>query len=139
LIKPISILIPASQVKHDSNLAVGNCGVRKICVPAVYSDSEIPLDRDLWEVSVTGEKCPVQISSDYEISYFNQDAKQKRHAHSKATEIYECLEGQIRLEVEDKEYTLQAGDLLIIHPSVNHLVLPSDAAFLGRVILIRHT
>jgi mannose-6-phosphate isomerase-like protein (cupin superfamily) len=54
-------------------------------------------------------------------------ASEVRHSHVRARQFFYVLEGELTLEVEDQEFTLQAGEGLEISPGQRHQAINRSA------------
>jgi mannose-6-phosphate isomerase-like protein (cupin superfamily) len=122
--------VTLAENKRDPALAMR--GDRKLLVTEVYADKEAAATEIYWR---PGVPCPVQQMKDTESAIFTQAAKQTRHWHKIATEIYLLLEGVMTIEVEGSEYCLQPGDMMVVNPGARHNVC-RDGEFLCRVITV---
>ena len=84
--------------------------------------TEVEASNAIWQPP-GGPKCPVQVTSNIEVSTFSQVADQDRHYHLNATEVYLVLEGKMNIEVENRTFTLGRGDMIIINPGASHRVI----------------
>jgi quercetin dioxygenase-like cupin family protein len=73
---------------------------------------------------------------DTEMAYFTRDARQQRHWHQSATEIYEVLEGRMQVEVDGISHQLESGDALVVLPGAIHQVISGEDQFFARVISV---
>jgi mannose-6-phosphate isomerase-like protein (cupin superfamily) len=133
--KKDSLLITKDSLKNDVQLKTGSRGERKIIVTEIYEKTEYPCETDQWLPPMGNEKCPVQIMQDTELAVFNQHASQDRHYHKLGTEMYMVLQGIMKMEVEDKTYLLQPGDMIVVNPETFHEVKPEGTEFLCRVVI----
>ena len=74
------------------------------------------------------------MTENIEVAIFTQNVVQDRHFHKIGTEIYTVLEGEMRIEVEEKDYVLLAGDMIVVNPGAVHEVKPEGTNFLCRVV-----
>lgn len=127
-----AFLIKISEIHNDYALHDGGRGARKIAVTDIFPDVEYESNETTWHPNEG--LVPVLLMPDSEIAYFNHQAKQDRHYHQRATEIYQVLEGEMTIEVENEYFYLNERDLLVIQPGAAHLVQKSDQPFLSQVI-----
>ncbi len=130
-----SLLIKLDEVKKDPALKPNHRGARKILVTELYPNKEKIALESLWhapenETSLTS----VLLGNKTEIAVFNQYAKQDKHYHKLATEVYLLLEGTMVIEVEGQDYILSAKDTIVINPMAVHLVKPNKEDFLCMVL-----
>ena len=65
-------------------------------------------------------------SGDFVVNYvemLDESCVEFRHVHKDGYEIYYCIEGSQHLMVEDKCYSLMAGDFLFLRPGVSHYTI----------------
>ena len=61
------------------------------------------------------------LSKDFEIYYYNDHNLSKVNLHSHDYyEFYFFLEGDVSIQIEDKEYPVQFGDIMVIPPYLSH-------------------
>ena len=131
MISALFVALAASK----SDPALTTRGDRKVVVTEVYRDKEEVAKTPTWGHLSSSGKCPVLLMSDTEVAVFTQTAKQTRHCHMVATEIYMLLEGKMTIEVEEVDYILSSGDMIIVKPGAYHEV-KREGEFLCRVIAI---
>lgn len=129
-----ALYVSLDAVKRDPALAGGR-GARKLLVTSLYRNEQ-SVSEPIWEPPRGDGPCAVQKMSDTECAVFNHRAEQHRHHHEFATELYMVLEGSMRIEVERREYTLAAGDMIVVNPGSRHEVRPSGTSFLCRVVTV---
>ena len=122
------------EIKRDPALPAR--GYRKQIVTSPYSGTERPVEEVEWTPGAGIEKCPVLVMADTESAVFTENAKQERHYHAVATEIYLLLDGVMRIGIDNDQYDLRAGDMIAVGPNTWHEVKPGDAGFLCRVITV---
>jgi quercetin dioxygenase-like cupin family protein len=132
--KPSALVVRLEAVKRDGALRPEGRGARKILVTEIYPAKEMETTEVLWNPPVGEEKCSVQVTTDTEVAVFTQTARQDRHYHKTGTEIYMVLEGTMVIEVEGEDYTLSAGDMIVVQPGATHEVKPEGTEFLCRVV-----
>ncbi len=123
-----ALLIALPRVREDPALEIR--GERKFLVTELREASESEAASAAW---ASAAKCPVLETPNIEAAVFNQNARQERHWHDRATEIYMPIEGALVIEVEGTDYRLEAGDMLVVNPGARHLVKPGGP-FLCRVV-----
>jgi len=66
-------------------------------------------------------------SKDFEIFYYNDTnlSNVKSHSHD-YYEFYFFLQGKISMQIADKSYPLQSGDVLLIPPGISHRLINQD-------------
>ena len=132
-----ALLIKLSSVKKDVALGEGQRGDRKILVTKLFEKKEQKATKIEWEPPTTSSsKCPVLLMKDTEVDVFTQNAKQDRHHHKQATEIYDVIEGCMTIEVEGRDYSLGPGDMIVVNPESWHEVKPCGTDFLCRVVVV---
>ena len=126
-------MIPALLIRLEAiaeDAALDECGYRKIAVTHLREASEQAAAAGVWRPSA---QCPVLVTENLETAVFNEKARQDRHYHERATEIYIPIEGSVVIEVEGVDYSLRAGDMLVVNPGARHIVKPGGR-FLCRSI-----
>ena len=129
-----ALLVKLELLKRDPALGPGKRGARKILVTELYPERETEVVKVVWNPPVGAERCPVQVTENIEVAIFTQNVVQDRHFHKIGTEIYTVLEGEMRIEVEEKDYVLLAGDMIVVNPGAVHEVKPEGTNFLCRVV-----
>jgi quercetin dioxygenase-like cupin family protein len=130
-----AILLQLAEAKADPALAPGARGARRVYVTKIRNGKEEPARRVAWAAADIRERCPVVETENIEIGTFTERATQERHWHKFATEIYILLEGSMCIEVDDTQYELTAGDMVVVNPGAVHSVRPrSGDQFLCRVV-----
>ena len=132
--KPPAMIVTLKEAKSDPALLPGGRGARKLVVTEIYPDKEKTADVILWKPPGEFDKSPVRIMKDTEVAIFTHHASQDRHYHKLGTEIYMVLEGRMTIEVEGTDYSLTAGDMIVVNPCAAHQVRPEDSEFICRVI-----
>ncbi|MCR9095931.1 MAG: cupin domain-containing protein [bacterium] len=130
--------VTRDAIGSDSALDRGNeqaRGDRKVVVTEIWPSAERTADSEDWRPASSGEATPVLESVDVEFAYFNERAKQDRHFHRRAYEIYTVLEGACEIEVEGRAYRLEAADSLVVCPGDRHEVLGGCGPFLAQVVV----
>lgn len=131
-----SFFIPIQSIKSDAALRPGNRGERKLLVTELYETTEKIAEDLVWQPPAVQEKCSVQIMDKTEVAVFNQHASQDRHYHKIGTEMYEILEGTMTIHVGEHDYSLQAGDMIVVNPGTVHEVKPEGTQFICRVVTV---
>lgn len=129
-----ALLVKLESLKRDPALDPGKRGARKILVTELYSERETEAVKVVWNPPAGAERCPVQVTENIEVAIFTQNVSQDRHFHKIGTEIYTVLEGEMRIEVEGKDYVLLARDMIVVNPGAVHEIKPEGTNFLCRVI-----
>lgn len=132
--KPPALFITLEAAKADPALLPGGRGARKMLVTEIYPDEEEAAGEITWKPPTLSGKCPVQVMCDTEMACFTHRASQDRHYHKVATEIYMVLEGRMNVEVEGEDYSLIAGDVIVVNPGAIHQIRPEGTEFLCRVV-----
>lgn len=134
--KTPSLLVKFDAIKSDPALKEGERGARKIIVTELCDKKEIIAFESNWKPASPPDKCPVQVMKDTEVAVFNQHAAQDKHYHAIGTEIYMVLEGNMTIEVENEEFQLHIGDMIVVNPNSIHEVKPDRSNFICRVITV---
>ena len=130
------LLIRLDSVKKAPALESGGRGEQKILVTRLYPKSEVESTSAVWKAGNDCAATPVQIMADVEVAIFNHRASQSRHFHKLGTEIYTVLEGAMIIEVEGIEYTLKAGDTIVVNPEAAHQVISRGNEFVCKVVAV---
>src|SRR5690242_14818198 len=140
-----ALVVYMNEVKADQALQPGARGARKVLVTELYTARERRATDIVWKPPIGGDKCPVQVmppaegSSGSEVASFNHLSAQDRHYHKVGMEIYMVMGGTMVIEVEEVNYPLSAGDMIVVNPYAIHEVKPAHPAgkeFLCRVVTI---
>lgn len=131
-----SLLVTFKATKSDPALKEGGRGARKILVTDLYEKNEKLANNPIWRPAIPPDKCPVQLMKDTEMALFNQYASQDKHYHKIGTEIYMVLEGLMLIDIDNEEFQLQSGDLVVVNPNSIHEVKPGASEFICRVITL---
>lgn len=131
-----ALLVTLDAVKKDPALKPGGRGDRKILVTALLPETEVEAVKLSWSAGGESSRIPVQVMKDTELALFNHHARQTRHWHNSATEIYVVLEGEMIILVEGKPHQLSAGDMIVVNPGTEHEVLPKGTEFLCGVVSV---
>jgi mannose-6-phosphate isomerase-like protein (cupin superfamily) len=131
-----ALYISLDSVKSDTALHAGNRGARKIVVTDIIPSKEEEAENVLWSPPDKGEKSKVKVMPDTEVAFFTHVASQDRHCHEIATEIYVVMDGTMLIEVDEKEYSLSLGDMIIVNPNIAHQVKPEGYNFICCVLSI---
>jgi mannose-6-phosphate isomerase-like protein (cupin superfamily) len=124
------------QALSDCSSRLAARGDQKILVVDSARPDEITPPPDMTWVPVTRDgKFPVQAMRNVELAIFTGRAKQDCHFHRLATEIYHVIDGVMRMMIDGHEYTLHAGDTIVVNPWVIHQV-ERTADFLALVISV---
>ena len=137
--RPAALVVTLDAVKKDAAFKPGGRGARKLLVTQLYPETEREATEVHWSPPAAGERCPVQVTENTESAVFTEQASQDRHYHRKATEIYLVVEGEMTIEVEGDDYTLAAGDMIVVNPGAMHEVKPGREKFICRVIAVNST
>lgn len=129
-----AVVFRLDEVRNDPALVTQ--GHRKQVVTSLYPSMEKPVEEVEWKPSIPPANCPVLVMKDTESAVFNENAKQDRHYHAKATEIYLVIEGCMHICVETDLYEIEAGDMIVVNPNAWHEVKPNGNNFLCRVITV---
>ena len=134
--RPAALVVRLDAVKKDAAFNPEGRGARKLLVTDLYSETEQEAIDVLWSPPAGAELCPVQVTADTELAVFTEQASQDRHYHREATEIYMVVEGRMTIEVEGREYALNAGDMIVVNPGAAHEVKRGKEKFLCRVVAV---
>ncbi|HVN80958.1 MAG TPA: cupin domain-containing protein [Terriglobia bacterium] len=134
--KTPALLIRLDSVKRDPALDPEGRGERKILVTELYPTSEVELASTIWGPGDASASIPVQVMGDVEMAVFTHRAAQSCHYHKHGTEIYTVVEGRMIIEVEGAEYSLKAGDSIVVNPGAVHQVLPREDEFVCTVVAV---
>jgi gentisate 1,2-dioxygenase len=130
------LVITLDAVKKDAAFSTEGRGARKLLVTELYSETEQEATEVSWSPPRGAERCPVQVMADTELAVFTEMARQDRHYHREATEIYMVVEGRMTIEVEGRDYTLHAGDMIVVNPCAEHEVKRGLEKFICRLIAV---
>ena len=134
--KTPALLIRLDSVKRDPVLDPEGRGERKILVTELYPSGEVESVRTIWEAGNASASTPVQVMADVEMAVFTHRASQNRHFHKLGTEIYTVVEGRMIIDVEGTEYSLKAGDTIVVNPGAVHQVFPRENEFVCKVVAV---
>ena len=128
-----AIFVTLNETKQDP--ALYSRGDRKLLVTEIYDKFEGVATSIPWHHKANSGKSPVQLMKDTESAVFTHIAKQTRHKHKIGTEIYLLIEGDMTIEVDNEEYDMIPGDMIVVNPGVYHEV-KRNSEFLCRVITV---
>ncbi|HVF90072.1 MAG TPA: cupin domain-containing protein [Blastocatellia bacterium] len=129
-----ALLVTREALERDPALRHGGRGARKILVTGIFAETEMEASDIEWSPPSGSDKCPVRLTAHTEVAVFNGAARQDRHFHEAATEIYMVMEGSMVIEVEGVDYRLKAGDMIVVNPGAAHLVKTGRDDFLCRLV-----
>lgn len=129
-----SLLVKMARIKADPAMQPEARGARKLAVTQVYPRVETQATDPCWAPPDGGRPCPVLQLAGAEIAVFNQNARQTRHYHKLATEIYVVIEGAMAIEIDGEIHRMQPGDAAIIAPGVPHEIKKEGLKFTSYVI-----
>ncbi len=129
-----ALLVERHSVTVDETIHTTAKGYRKVIVTDLY-ERERAASSTVWRAPVGDEDCPVLVMDSSEAAVFTHHAKQDRHYHRLATEIYMVIEGQMTVEVAEEIFILSAGDMIVVRPLAIHKVMKTTK-FLARVITL---
>jgi len=129
-----SLFVSMARVQKDPSMKPGARGARKLAVTQVYPQVETEATDPCWAPPDADRPCPVLSLPAAEMAVFNQNARQERHYHKLATEIYVVIEGAMAIEVDGKIHRMQPGDAAIIAPGVPHEIKKQGLKFTSYVI-----
>ncbi|HKG23905.1 MAG TPA: cupin domain-containing protein [Blastocatellia bacterium] len=131
-----ALLVTRDALERDPALRQGGRGDRKILVTGLFAGTESEAADIEWSPPSGSDKSPVQLTARTEVAVFNRAARQDRHFHEAATEIYMVMEGSMVIEVEGLDYCLKAGDMIVVNPGAVHLVKTGRGDFLCRLVSV---
>jgi quercetin dioxygenase-like cupin family protein len=129
-----ALVIPLREIKADLAGAAALRGDRKLLVTSLRPEKERPADSVDWRAPGPSDRCEVLVTHDTELAVFNETAKQDRHFHQEATEIYAVIEGVMVIEVAGKVHRLEAGDMIVVNRGACHEVKPAGSKFFCLVV-----
>ena len=129
-----SLIVRMAKVESDRALQAGARGARKLAVTHMYAPDEIPVRDSEWQPPAADQPCPVLTLPATEMAVFNEHARQERHYHLRATEIYVVMAGTMDIEIEGTTHRLAAGDSAIVVPGAAHEVKKQGLKFTSYVI-----
>ena len=129
-----SLFVSMARVKNDPAMKADARGARKLAVTQVYDRVETEATEPCWLPPAAGEPCPVLKLPATEMAVFNQNARQERHYHNLATEIYVVVDGAMAIEIDGDLHRMQPGDAVIIAPGVPHEIKKQGLKFTSYVI-----
>jgi mannose-6-phosphate isomerase-like protein (cupin superfamily) len=118
--------------RRDPKANLGNRGDQKVVITYRYTGDE-NLSDVIWTALAPNGKRHYEVATGVEFALFDERAKQSRHYHRRATEVYTVLEGEMSIEVAGVEYTLTVGESIIVNPWSAHEV-KKTAHFLAQVM-----
>ena len=121
-----------AAARRDPKAYLGNRGDQKVVITYRYSGVE-SLGDVIWTALAPNGKRHYEVAAGVEFALFDERAKQSRHYHRRATEVYTVLEGEMNIEVAGVEYTLAVGESIIVNPWSAHEV-KKTAHFLAQVV-----
>jgi mannose-6-phosphate isomerase-like protein (cupin superfamily) len=74
-----------------------------------------------WLLGIQKSKSPI------EIGYFEKTSD-LQHSHHGINEYYLVFSGQMKMDINGKQYTLKSGDVLFIEPGEKHRVVSTSPA-----------
>lgn len=132
--EPPVFIIPIQSVEEDGQLTEEGAGARRFLVTEIWDSIEESATECRWQAPGEGEKNRVLQTANIEIGVFTQCAPQDRHSHKLGTEIYTVLDGEMNIEVDEKEHMLQRGDTIVVRPGVIHEIIKKKP-FLCQVVI----
>ena len=130
-----AVLVRSCEIeaaRRDPKTYLGNRGDQKVVITYQYSGVE-GLGDVIWTALAPNGKRHYAVASGVEFALFDERAKQSRHYHRRATEVYTVLEGAMSIEVAGVEHTLTVGESIIVNPWSAHEV-KKTAHFLAQVV-----
>jgi mannose-6-phosphate isomerase-like protein (cupin superfamily) len=118
--------------RRDPKAYLGNRGDQKVVISYRYSGVE-SLGDVIWTALAPNGKRHYEVAAGVEFALFDERAKQSRHYHRRATEVYTVLYSEMNIEVAGVEYTLAVGESIIVNPWSAHEV-KKTAHFLAQVV-----
>ena len=130
-----AVLVRSREIaaaRRDPKTYLGNRGDQKVVISYRYSGVE-SLGDVIWTALAPNGKRHYEVAAGVEFALFDERAKQSRHYHRRATEVYTVLEGEMTIEVAGVEYALTVGESIIVNPWSAHEV-KKTAHFLAQVV-----
>jgi mannose-6-phosphate isomerase-like protein (cupin superfamily) len=130
-----AVLVRSCEIeaaRRNPKTYLGNCGDQKVVITYQYSGVE-SLSDVIWTALAPSGKRHYAVAAGVEFALFDERAKQSRHYHRRATEVYTVLEGAMSIEVAGVEHTLTVGESIIVNPWSAHEV-KKTAHFLAQVV-----
>jgi mannose-6-phosphate isomerase-like protein (cupin superfamily) len=130
-----AVLVRSREIaaaRRDPKAYLGNRGDQKVVITYRYSGVE-SLGDVIWTALAPNGKRHYEVAAGVEFALFDERAKQSRHYHRRATEVYTVLEGEMTIEVAGVEYALTVGESIIVNPWSAHEV-KKTAHFLAQVV-----
>jgi mannose-6-phosphate isomerase-like protein (cupin superfamily) len=130
-----AVLLRSGEIeaaRRNPKAHLGNRGDQKVAITYRYSGAE-SLSDVVWTALAQNGKRHYAVTAGVEFALFDERAKQSRHYHRRATEVYTVLEGEMSIEVAGVEYTLTVGESIIVNPWSAHEVRRT-AHFLAQVV-----
>jgi mannose-6-phosphate isomerase-like protein (cupin superfamily) len=121
-----------AAARRDPKAHLNSRGDQKVVITYRYSGVE-SLSDVTWTALAPNGKRHYEVATGVEFALFDERAKQSRHYHCRATEVYTVLEGEMSIEVAGVEYTLTGGESIIVNPWSAHKVRKA-AHFLAQVV-----
>jgi len=122
------------EVVRDPALSAVGRGDRKVVVTSLWT-GERHASHAEWKAPGAGEDCPVLEEAGLEIAFFRETARQDRHWHERATEVYTVLDGRMKIEVDGRLWDLAARDSIVVRPGAVHFIPSGQAPFLCQVMV----
>jgi len=80
---PPALLITKEAIDTDPAFSQHGRGARKLCVTELYQNKEEHATAVEWIPMSDSGKCPVLVSSSFELAIFNEKTPQDKHYHKK--------------------------------------------------------
>ena len=132
--EPMFVLIEKKHAAADPRLGDPDNNGRKIFATQIRKGKSYRISHPQWLPPARDKPSWIYETGNIglEVATFNERTSQERHAHDEAFEIYEVLEGEMRMEIGDRTVALQQGDEVVLLPGTSHVVL-REGSYLARV------
>jgi mannose-6-phosphate isomerase-like protein (cupin superfamily) len=90
--------------------------------------SAVTLSAALATIDETWSPRTVATVNDYDVRVVKTDGEFTRHSHPETDELFYVIEGTLTIRLDDREITLQAGDLYVVPRGVRHQPVSPDGA-----------
>jgi quercetin dioxygenase-like cupin family protein len=138
---PPAVLIALPVIKTaiaEQTGFIGERGDQKILITYQYGTRE-QLASVRWQpLARSGNKHYCVTPYGLDVAIFDHRAKQERHYHRGALELYRVLEGTLTMWVGGVKYAIPAGEEIIVAPYAVHEVVP-ETRFIAAVIVVDAT
>ncbi|MFH1855217.1 MAG: cupin domain-containing protein [bacterium] len=118
-----ALVVTPEAIRRDPAWAEGGRHARKLLSITPPFPSECIAQDMGWEPGTDGTKTPIVLTEDFECAIFESGAKEDRHVHKLATEVYYVIEGILTLEINDERREYRPGTLVFVFPGTVHEVI----------------